>query len=190
MAKAGEALRVGILGAARIAEPALVAPARAVDGLRVTTIASRTLSVAEDYAQKHGIARAVGSYDAVIADPEIDAVYIPLPNNLHMQWTIAALEAGKVVLCEKPLAMNAAEAQQICDAVERTGGVFVEAFHYRYHPFIHRIKALLRGGAIGRGRRIEVRARGFRPEIFAIFPNWAAVRLWIWASIVSTRCGS
>jgi predicted dehydrogenase len=159
MAEAGGALRVGILGAARIAAPALVVPAQTVEGLSVTTIASRTLSVAEDYAQKHGIARAVGDYDAVIADPEVDAVYIPLPNNLHMQWTIAALEAGKAVLCEKPLAMNAAEAQQICDAVERTGGVFVEAFHYRYHPFIHRIKTLLQSGAVGKVRRIEVRTQ-------------------------------
>lgn len=152
-------LKLGILGVARIARPALIEPARIVTGLEVTAVASRTLSRAQDYASQHGIAHARGDYRAVIDDPQIDAVYIPLPNNLHAKWSIAALEAGKAVLCEKPLSMNTEEAQTICDAVNRTGGLFVEAFHYRFHPFIHRIKALLDDGAIGRVRHIEIRAQ-------------------------------
>ncbi|HTO40943.1 MAG TPA: Gfo/Idh/MocA family oxidoreductase, partial [Rhizomicrobium sp.] len=127
--------------------------------LQVASVASRTLARAQTYAAKHGIARAVGDYRAVIDDPRIDAVYIPLPNNLHAQWSIAALEAGKAVLCEKPLSMNQSEAAAILAAVERTSGIFVEAFHYRFHPFIQRIKALLTEGAIGRVRNIEVRAQ-------------------------------
>jgi predicted dehydrogenase len=131
-------LRIGVLGAARIVPPALIRPAQAVRDVAVTAIAARDRSRAESFARRHGIARVAGSYDELIADPELDAVYVPLPNGRHAQWTLAALAAGKHVLCEKPLTANAAEAQQVSDAADAAGLVVMEAFHYRYHPLIAR----------------------------------------------------
>jgi predicted dehydrogenase len=94
-------------------------------------------------------------YDALLADPDVDAVYNPLPNGLHCEWTIRALEAGKHVLCEKPLASNAEEAQRMARAAEQTGRVLVEAFHWRYHPLAGRMKEIVDGGALGAVRHIE-----------------------------------
>ncbi|GAM98256.1 oxidoreductase [alpha proteobacterium U9-1i] len=142
-------LRVGILGAAHINKVAILDAAAGAPGFVPTAIASRSLDKAQAYAAEHGIAHAFGDYHAAIASHDVDAIYIPLPNSQHVEWSIAALEAGKPVLCEKPLAMNADEARTLRDTVDRTGGVFVEAFHYRYHTFIRRIKQLIDAGAIG-----------------------------------------
>ncbi|MEY2460695.1 MAG: hypothetical protein QOG30_2525, partial [Acidimicrobiaceae bacterium] len=125
-------LRIGILGAAKIAPPAMIKPARRVDEVEVVAVAARDKAKATKYATKHGIGRVYESYDALLADPDIDAVYNPLPNGLHGKWTIAALEAGKHVLCEKPFTMNAAEAEEVVAAAERTGRRVVEAFHDHY----------------------------------------------------------
>ena len=95
-------IRIGVLGAARIAPTALVSPARSVPEIEVAAVAARDRSKAEKFAKKHGIARVHASYEDLLADPEIDAIYNPLPNGLHGRWTIAAVEAGKHVLCEKP----------------------------------------------------------------------------------------
>ena len=133
-------LRIGILGAARIAPMALCRPAREVEGVEVVAIAARDAARAQQFAAKHGIAKVHASYDALLADDAIDAIYNPLPNGLHAEWTIRALEAGKHVLCEKPIASNAAEAAQMAEAAERTGRVLMEAFHWRYH----RLAALMR----------------------------------------------
>jgi predicted dehydrogenase len=148
-------LRIGVLGAARIAPRALVKPARTVDGVEVAAIAARDRGRAANFARKHGIATVHDSYQALIDDPTLDAVYNPLPNGLHGRWTIAALEAGKHVLCEKPFTANADEAEAVAAAAARCDRVVMEAFHYRYHPLIGRILDVVRGGELGAIRRIE-----------------------------------
>src|SRR2546421_34511 len=122
---------------------ALIRPARSVPDVTVTTIAARDPDRARAFAAKHDVAVVRGSYAEVIDDPDVDAVYIPLPNALHAEWTLAAIAAGKHVLCEKPMTSNAAEAKQVADAARAGGLVVMEAFHYRYHPLAARALALL-----------------------------------------------
>jgi len=148
-------LRFGILGAARIAPMALIQPAKRVAEAQVVAIAARDPAKARAFAAKHGIPRVHESYEALLADAELDAIYNPLPNGLHCEWTIRALRAGKDVLCEKPIASNAAEAQRMADAARETGRALVEAFHWRYHPLAERVLELLAGGAIGAPRHYE-----------------------------------
>jgi predicted dehydrogenase len=142
-------LRIGILGAANIAPPALIKPARRVDDVEVVAVAARDRAKADTFARKHGNGRVHDSYDALLADPEIDAVYNPLPNGLHGKWTIAALEAGKHVLCEKPFTANADEAIEVQRVERRTGLVVMEAFHYRYHPLADRLVEIAQDGTLG-----------------------------------------
>src|SRR5581483_7748334 len=104
---------------------------------------------AEAYAREWGIPRAYGSYEALLADPEIEAVYISLPNTLHCPWSIKALEAGKHVLCEKPMSRHPEEVEAAFDAAERAGRFLMEAFMYRHNPQTKRLKELVDGGAIG-----------------------------------------
>ncbi|MFQ5668296.1 MAG: Gfo/Idh/MocA family protein [Candidatus Binatia bacterium] len=151
----GAPLRIGILGAARIAPMALVRPARHAPETAVVAVAARDPQRAQAFAAKHGIARVHPTYDALLADPEIDAVYIPLPNSLHCTWTGRALEAGKHVLCEKPIAANAAEAEHMAEVAARTGRVLMEAFHWRYHPLAARAKAVIDAGELGAVRHVE-----------------------------------
>lgn len=148
-------LRFGILGAARIAPAALIRPSRAVPEVHVTTVAARDRAKAIRFSRRHHIPRVLGTYDALINDPEIDAIYNPLPNSLHHEWTIKALRAGKHVLCEKPLASNAREAQEMAEAAESSGRVLMEAFHYRYHPLARRIEEILASGELGSVRALE-----------------------------------
>ncbi len=148
------ALTLGILSTARINQK-LMAGARGTDAVEVAAVASRKPEAAETYAREHGIPRAYGSYEALLADPEIDAVYIPLPNALHIPWAIAALEAGKHVLCEKPLAPRAATVEQAFAVAEREGRVLSEAFMYRHHPQTQQLAELVAEGAIGRLRMIS-----------------------------------
>lgn len=150
-------LRIGILGCARIAEQGIVEPGRVLAELEVAAVAARDPHRAAAYAHRHGIPRTHATYDDLLADPDLDAVYNPLPNSLHGPWTIRALEAGKAVLCEKPLASNAVEAQLMADAAARSGCTLVEAFHYRYHPLARRAVELVDGGAVGRPHRMEAR---------------------------------
>jgi predicted dehydrogenase len=149
-------LRIGILGAARIAPMALIRPARRVPGVEVVAVAARDPKRAAAFAKRHGIPIAHGSYDALLADPSIDAVYNPLPNGLHAEWSIRALEAGKHVLCEKPMAANAAEAERMAEAAERAGRVLIEAFHWRYHPLAARMREVVQTD-LGEIRHIEAR---------------------------------
>jgi predicted dehydrogenase len=149
-------LRWGILGAARIAVkfviPAIQTSTRGV----VHAIASRDLSAAQGVASQFGVARAYGSYEQLLADAGIDAVYIPLPNHLHVPWSLKAIDAGKHVLCEKPVALTAAEAGTLVDAAARNGRLAVmEAFMYRYHPQWQRARALVAEGAIGEPRAVQ-----------------------------------
>lgn len=143
-------LRIGALGASRIAPMALIRPARSVDEAEVVAVAARDQGRAAAYARKHRIPRVHATYEALLADADIDAVYVPLPNSLHHAWTMRALEAGKHVLCEKPSAANAREAQEMVDAATSAGRVLVEAFHWRYHAMAERIVELVREGAVGR----------------------------------------
>jgi predicted dehydrogenase len=148
-------LRIGTLGAARITPMALVRPARALPEAELVAVAARKPDRARKFAAKHRIPRVHASYDELLADPEIDAIYNPLPNGLHCEWTIRALEAGKHVLCEKPIASNADEAGRMAEAAEKTGRVLIEAFHWRYHPLAARMKALVDGSELGPVRHIE-----------------------------------
>ena len=153
--RAMDTLRIGILGAARIAPAAVIKPARANAEAVVTAVAARDRSRADAFASKHGIPNVCDSYTALVEDPEIDAIYNPLPNGLHAQWTIAALEAGKHVLCEKPFTANAQEAEAVAAVAIRTGLVCMEAFHYRYHPLARRMREIVEGGELGDIRRVE-----------------------------------
>ncbi|HUN31680.1 MAG TPA: Gfo/Idh/MocA family oxidoreductase [Trebonia sp.] len=148
-------MRIGVLGAARIAPAALMKPAKVVDGVEVGAVAARDHGRAEAFAARHGVPTVHGSYEDLIADQDLDAVYIPLPNGLHARWTLAALKAGKHVLCEKPLTSNAAQAREVAAAADGTGLVVMEAFHYRYHPLAQRMAEIAGGADLGRIERIE-----------------------------------
>ena len=149
------ALRFGMLGAARIAPAALVRPAREVAGALLRAVAARDGERARAFAAKHGIPVVHTSYEALLADPELDAVYNPLPNGLHGVWTMRALRAGKHVLCEKPFTANAEEAHAVAAVAKQTGRFVMEAFHWRYHPLAARMLEILASGEIGELRHVE-----------------------------------
>ncbi|MFI1728099.1 Gfo/Idh/MocA family protein [Streptomyces acidicola] len=149
-----EPLRIGVLGAARIAELSIVGPARA-GGHRIVAVAARDRARATAFAEQHGVERVVGSYAELVADPEVEVVYNPLANGLHGPWNVAALAAGKHVLTEKPSASNAEEAAEIHEAVAEAGTVFMEGFHYLFHPVTRRLHELLRSGELGELRHVE-----------------------------------
>jgi predicted dehydrogenase len=148
-------LRIGVLGAARIAPLALINPAKQNSEVVVAAVAARDGSRARAFAAKHHIPRVHESYEALIADPDLDAVYNPLPNGLHGRWTRAALTAGKHVLCEKPFTANAAEAREIADLAAHSDRVVMEAFHYRYHPLALRVEEIIASGELGKLERVE-----------------------------------
>ncbi|MCP5064983.1 MAG: Gfo/Idh/MocA family oxidoreductase [bacterium] len=142
-------LGFGILGAAKIAPKALVAPCAEHPAARVVAVAAREPSRARAFADTHAIAHVSESYEALLARDDVDAVYNPLPNALHGPWTLAALRAGKHVLCEKPLAANADEALQLFDEAERRGLLLMEAIHYPYHPVAQHLVQVCRGKGEG-----------------------------------------
>jgi predicted dehydrogenase len=151
----GAPVRIGILGAARIASSALIKPARGNSEVVVAAVAARDVSRAQAFATKHGIARVHDSYEALIADPDLDAIYNPLPIALHGRWTRAALDAGKHVLCEKPFTANAAEAREVADLAAESERVVMEGFHYRYHPCALRVDEIIASGELGELQRVE-----------------------------------
>lgn len=142
-------VRVGVLGAARIVKDALLTPSRGMAGVEVTAIAARDTARAIAYAQRNGIRQVHDSYEALLADPEIDAVYVPLPAALHAKWTIAAVEAGKHVLCEKPFTSSAAGAQHVADQTSASDRVVMEAYHSHYHPLYARVREIIASAEIG-----------------------------------------
>lgn len=151
-------MRIGILGCARIAKAAMIDAAPYVPGLTVAAIAARDGIKAAAFARAHGIARSHTGYTALLADPHIDAVYVPLPNSLHAHWSIAALAEGKAVLCEKPLSANAAEARQMADAARKSGPPLMEAVHFRFHPLARFVDGVLAQAELG---EIEEADAGF-----------------------------
>jgi xylose dehydrogenase (NAD/NADP) len=146
--------RWGILSTARIAQR-VVEGARLSEDAEVVAVGSRDLARAQAYADQHEIPRVHGSYEDLLADPEIDAVYIPLPNALHVPWSVKAVEAGKHVLCEKPLSPSPARVQEAFDAAERAGRVLMEAFMWRFHPQTDELVRLVRSGAVGELRVVR-----------------------------------
>ncbi len=143
-----EPIRFGVLSTARI-NRRLLAAAEKSELAEVVAVASRDAGRAEAYAVEHGIARAHGSYERLLEDPDVDAVYISLPNSLHVEWSVRALAAGKHVLCEKPLTRSPEEAEEAFAAAERAGLVLIEAFMWRHSPQTAKLMQLVEGGVIG-----------------------------------------
>ncbi len=148
------ATRWGVLSTARIND-AVLAGAEESSVVEVVAVASRDRDRAEDYARRHGIPRGYGSYEELLADPEIEAVYISLPNSLHVEWARRALEAGKHVLCEKPLSRRSADVEELFDIAERVDRRCMEAFMWRHNPQTKRLAELVADGAIGELRLIR-----------------------------------
>ncbi|RBP05766.1 putative dehydrogenase [Roseiarcus fermentans] len=145
----------GVLGVAKIATEKVIPAMQRAQRCDIAAIASRDDSRAREAANQLGIGRAYGSYEALLADPEIEAIYNPLPNELHVPWSIKALEAGKPVLCEKPAALTAEEARTLVAARDRSGKLVAEAFMVRYHPQWRRARELVQSGVIGRVGAIQ-----------------------------------
>ena len=145
----------GVLSTALIATGKVIPGMQRCNHARIAALASRDQARAERVTGQLGIPRAYGSYEALLADPDIHAIYNPLPNHLHVPWTIRAMEAGKHVLCEKPIALDAAEAEQLLDARQRTGKLVAEAFMTRHTPWWQRTQALAQDGTLGTVRAIQ-----------------------------------
>ncbi len=150
-----DTLRFGVLGAARIAPGALLVPASKIESVEVTRVAARDRSRAEAFAREHRIPQVADDYRSLIEADDVDVVYNPLPMNLHAEWSIAALRAGKDVLCEKPLASNSSEAAEMVEVAEAEGRVLGEAFHHHYHPMFERVLDVVASGCIGEVVRVE-----------------------------------
>jgi predicted dehydrogenase len=147
-------LNWGLLSTARINQ-ALIRPLTTSKRTRLLAVASRSLSSAEAYAREWKIPRAHGSYEALLADPEIDVIYNSLPNHLHAEWTIKALQAGKHVLCEKPFALTLADVDAMTRAAQESGKVLAEAFMYRHHALTLKVKEIVDSGALGKIQLIK-----------------------------------
>src|SRR5262249_43546569 len=143
-----ETVRIGVLGAAAITPRAMVVPARSVDRVSVVAVAARDRERARVFAEEHDIPVVHRTYEQLVLDPDIDAVYNALPNTLHAEWTIAAVEAGKHVLCEKPFTANASEAARVATVARGTGCVVMEAVHSLYHPLAARIQHIVDSGEL------------------------------------------
>ncbi|MPZ70998.1 MAG: gfo/Idh/MocA family oxidoreductase [Actinobacteria bacterium] len=148
-------LRWGILSTAAIGRSSVIPGTQAADRCEVVAVGSRDADAATAFASELGLPRSHGSYEALLADPEVDAVYIPLPNHLHAEWTIAAARAGKHVLCEKPIAMTAAEARSMVEVCDAEGVLLMEAFMYRLHPIWEATRELVASGRIGTLRSVQ-----------------------------------
>jgi predicted dehydrogenase len=148
-------IRFGVLGTARVVPYGLLAPAKETQGVEVTAIASRTLQKAEEFAARHAIKHGFGSYESLLEAGDVDAVYIALPPALHYDWVRRAIEAGKHVLCEKPLAENARLAQELTLYAQQHGRVLVEAMHIRYLDRLRRQRELVADGELGRLLRVD-----------------------------------
>jgi predicted dehydrogenase len=156
MPERGAPVRIGILGASSFAPTTLLNPAKGNDEVVVAAVGARDMPSAEAFAAKHGIARAYGSYEALIDDPDLDAIYVLVPTSMHGRWTRAALAADKHVLCEKPFTANAAEAREIADLAAGSDRVVMEAIQFRHHPLTRRVVELIASGAVGTVQHVDV----------------------------------
>lgn len=159
----GKKVRWGILSTARI-NRALVGPLHESPRSELVAVASRTLDGAREYAEKNSIPRAFGSYQELLADPEIDAVYISLPNHLHCDWSVAAAESGKHVLCEKPLVLTLEEMDRVETAAEKHGVTIIEAFMYLHHPQTQRLREMVDSGHLGELQSIRSHFSFYLPD--------------------------
>lgn len=157
MKKNENAIRIGIISTAMINSAALIRPVDSHGDVIVSAIASRNLSSAQKTAKKYGIPKAYGSYEELLAEPGIDAVYISLPNGMHAAWATKALNAGKHVLLEKPFTANADEARALVELAQQKNLILVEAFHWQWHPAAHQVKSLISSGKYGNIIRTEAR---------------------------------
>jgi predicted dehydrogenase len=148
-------IKWGVLSTANIARAAVIPAIQRSSNGELLAVASRSESRAKEFAAALDVPRAYGSYQALLDNDDVDAVYIPLPNSLHREWTVRAAEAGKHILCEKPLAMNTAECRHMDATAERNGVGLMEAFMYRFHPQLTRVQELIQSGAIGKPRLIH-----------------------------------
>jgi predicted dehydrogenase len=172
-------LRWGLLGTARI-NHSLIPAIRASARSQLVGVASRSAARAALYAGQWQIPVPYASYEAMLADPQIDAVYIPLPNHLHVEWTLNAMASGKHVLCEKPLALQPADVDRIAEGARRAGVAIAEAFMYRHHPLTQRVAAMVKDGQVGRLRVVRG-AFTFtltRPDDVRLVPEWGGGSLW------------
>jgi xylose dehydrogenase (NAD/NADP) len=172
-------LRWGLLSTANI-NSALIKPLRASSRNRLTAVASRSQASAEAYAKVWKIGQVFGSYEAMLADPDIDVIYNPLPNHLHAEWTINAIEAGKHVLCEKPMGLMPAEVDAMAAAAKKHGKVVAEAFMYRHHPQTLKVKELVESGAIG---KLQLVRGSFTFKMstdvnIRLVPEWGGGSIW------------
>jgi predicted dehydrogenase len=163
-------VRWGVMGTANIARGQFLPGVRYAGG-RAEVVASRDGAAAERYAAEHGIARALTGYQALVDDPDVDALYIALPNSLHAEWTIAALQVGKPVLCEKPLTGSLADTQRVLDVARQTGTLLWEAFVFPFHDQMARVRAALRSGVIGELREVhsDFHFKVARPDNIRLF---------------------
>lgn len=148
-------VRWGVLSTARHAANTVIPAIQASSNGEVIAVASRDAGRAREFASQRGIPASYGDYEGLLADPNVDVIYIPLPNQLHKEWTIRAAQAGKHVLCEKPFALNAADAVEMVEAFRQAGRLVAEAFQWRHHPQGQRVRELVRQGAIGDLRLID-----------------------------------
>ncbi len=150
-----EKVRWGVLGTADIARGATIPGMQQADNCELCAVAGRSLEKAQAFRDQFHFRKAYGSYEELLSDPDIEAVYIPLPNDLHCEWSVRALQAGKHVLCEKPLAVSEEQVKWMFDAAEKSGMYLMEAFAYLHSPFVQAVKAELDAGAIGDIRYME-----------------------------------
>ena len=166
-------VRIGILGASSFAPTTMINPAKGNRDVLVAAVGARDQPSADEFAAKYGIADAYGSYEALIDDPNLDAIYVLVPTSMHGRWTKAALAAGKHVLVEKPFTANAAEAQEIADLAAKSDRVVMEAIQFRHHPLTRRVEEIIASGELGALRRVEVTLCVLLPTFKANCYNYA-----------------
>ena len=150
-------MKFGSLGIAKILEEGLIRPAQDHPEIKVIAVSSREESIAKDYAQVHSIKKYYSDYNSLIIDKDVEAVYIPLPNGLHYEWAVKALEAGKHVLCEKPLCSNGFEAFSLFELAKNKNLILLDAYHHSFHPTFIRAKEIIKRGDIGEIKEIKGR---------------------------------
>lgn len=156
MSDSGGPVRIGILGASSFAPTTLINPAKGNADVVVAAVGARDMPSAQQFATKYHIPKAYGTYEELIEDPDLDAIYVLVPTSMHGMWTKAALAAGKHVLCEKPFTANAAEAREIAELAARSDRIVMEAIQFRHHPLTLRVEEIIASGELGKLERVDV----------------------------------